>query len=158
MSVTFASFAAKCEAFGLTAAHCTDDHWQILGGALLVNFYPNTKRGPRFYVAGTTQGQYGNADRAIDATRIPPPTHLKHDVRNRDRHRRWKHAQIRGGRDKCHWCPAKLTIRTATLDHKIPLHRGWLDNANNWVLACGPCNKRRGHDMPELAARKAGQA
>lgn len=25
-----------------------------------------------------------------------------------------------------------------------------LDNANNYALACEPCNNKRGHDMPEL--------
>jgi 5-methylcytosine-specific restriction endonuclease McrA len=44
----------------------------------------------------------------------------------------------------------KLTLDTSTMDHVIPLHRGGLDNANNRVLACEPCNSKRGHDMPEL--------
>lgn len=32
-----------------------------------------------------------------------------------------------------------------------------LDNANNMVLACEPCNKKRGSDMPELRARERNQ-
>jgi 5-methylcytosine-specific restriction endonuclease McrA len=55
----------------------------------------------------------------------------------------------------CYWCKRKLTMEIgspnqATLDHKIPLALGGLDNANNWVLACEPCNHDRGSKMPEL--------
>jgi len=50
----------------------------------------------------------------------------------------------------CHWCPTALTIETSTLEHIIPLTRGGLDQANNWTLACYPCNQDRGQNMPEL--------
>jgi len=43
-----------------------------------------------------------------------------------------------------------LTKETATLDHVIPISRGGLNNANNYVIACEPCNSERGNNMPEV--------
>ena len=59
----------------------------------------------------------------------------------------------------CYYCGTALLIRAECrddkpmamhMDHLVPLHRGGLDNPNNWVIACEPCNQARGHAMPEL--------
>ena len=47
------------------------------------------------------------------------------------------------------------TSMTDQIDHRIPLKRGGLDNASNFVLAHKTCNHARGHDMPEVKNRKA---
>lgn len=44
----------------------------------------------------------------------------------------------------CHWCGKKLSNRTATLDHLLPRAHGGGDHLANLVLACKPCNLRRG--------------
>lgn len=51
---------------------------------------------------------------------------------------------------ECFWCGAHLTINNSTVDHVVPLSRGGLDHSNNRVLACEPCNNKRGSKMPEL--------
>lgn len=50
----------------------------------------------------------------------------------------------------CNWCNCPLTEKTATVDHYVPLALGGLDNFNNYVLACQPCNAQRGHAMPDI--------
>ena len=44
----------------------------------------------------------------------------------------------------------ELTEETATIEHYVPLGLGGLDNRNNMVLACDPCNSERGCSMKEL--------
>ncbi len=154
----FKQFAAHAKERGLQARDCGAGHWQVIGGPLLVNFYPNAKRGPVYYVAGTTRGVWGSAEEALAAAGRPPVIgSLPKDSRShRQVYRRWKERLLAKARlpfdpVKCWWCATNLlTLTDITVDHKIPLHRGGLDNPNNWVPACKKCNGRRGHDMPEL--------
>jgi 5-methylcytosine-specific restriction endonuclease McrA len=39
-------------------------------------------------------------------------------------------------------------MEDATVDHRIPLGKGGLNNDNNKVLACGPCNHSKDNSMP----------
>lgn len=153
----FSDFAAMAKRAGLVAFDRGNGHWQVMGPNI-VNFYPQTRRGPRMYVAGTTGGQYAVAEKAIEAALKPPdvaPQHKK--AHRRRRGYRGLKARMLKADPTCFWCRVPLRLdtaitgyRVATIDHRIPLHRGGLDNANNRVLACLDCNRRRGHDMPEL--------
>jgi hypothetical protein len=151
MRVTFDEFSRQVEEAGLVANDCGNGHWQIKGGALLVNYYPQTSK---MYVAGTTGGKVcRTVAEAIAATQIPP-SRVAADLRDgRHRSTRPARAALLRKDDRCHWCGKKLTLDTSTLDHLVPLARGGLDNANNWTLACEPCNRGRGSDMPELARK-----
>lgn len=137
--------------------HNNGTHYQI-HGQLLVNYYP-LSRSQTAYVAGTTGGKRNATPaQAVDmAFRAPPvaPTEKK-DTRSKNS-RRIRIALIRRSGPFCRWCNARITVFTSTVEHVIPLHRGGLDNANNRVLACKPCNESRGHDMPELAAQETRQ-
>lgn len=133
-------------------------HFQIKG-ALLVNYYPNAKR-QTAYVAGTNGGkQFVNPEQAVALAFKPPAFRPGESDRKSGGYRRVK-VRLFKRQKNCHWCRVKLTLNTqhedtaelrkATLDHKIPLARQGLDNDNNRVLACAPCNRQRGHSMPEL--------
>jgi 5-methylcytosine-specific restriction endonuclease McrA len=137
-----------CKERGAELIERSNGHFQIKG-ALLVNYYPNSKKRSA-YVAGTTAKRV-NVDHkdAVDmAFRVPKVNGIR-DQRNRKGYRRIKY-KLLAKNPTCHWCRCKLTIDTATLEHIIPLARGGLDNLNNMTLACEPCNKERGCDMPEL--------
>lgn len=58
------------------------------------------------------------------------------------RRRRQLMLDIQGGR--CFWCPSKLTFATATLDELVPRSCGGTQRLGNVVVACEPCNQRRG--------------
>lgn len=146
----FDVFAAQCAKSKLVAVACSETHWQIRGGALLVNFYPTAKRGPCYYVAGTSSGFYGNAEAAIAAASTPPREAPQHErIQRRATYRAAKRRMLKR-HPHCNWCGVALREETATIDHVVPLARGGLDNANNWVLACAPCNHGRGSAMPEV--------
>jgi hypothetical protein len=135
---------------GLRVIDRGQGHLQIAGGPLLVNYYPLAKKRSA-YVAGTT-GRRVNVtpEQAIEMAFAPPS--LTGISRRDDRGGNYRSARKKMLRkdNRCHWCKIKLTLDTSTMDHVIPLHRGGLDNANNRVLACEPCNTKRGHEMPEL--------
>jgi hypothetical protein len=51
---------------------------------------------------------------------------------------------------KCHYCPTILTYETATIEHLVPRSRGGTWMQENLVLACAPCNVKKGnkpHDV-----------
>lgn len=54
-------------------------------------------------------------------------------------------------RDKghCRYCGVKITRREMTIDHYIPRSKGGTNSWKNFVLACGPCNTKKGDSMPE---------
>lgn len=52
----------------------------------------------------------------------------------------------------CQYCHAKLTASTATIDHVMPKSRGGEHKWENLVLACGPCNVRKGSRTPAEAS------
>lgn len=134
-------------------------HFQIRG-LLLVNYYPFAKKRTA-YVAATTRGRTRvTPEQAVAmAFEAPPiaPVTRKDRRGNSGKYQRWKRKQWAMGLRECHWqCGGPLMVRDHTspwhftVDHKIPLHRGGLDNPNNFVGAHSICNQRRGHDMPEL--------
>jgi hypothetical protein len=155
----FSTFQKQIEGAGLEARDCGKGHWQVIGGALLVNYYPNAKKGPTLYIAGTNSGKkVWHIEQVIKAAKNPPeglsPSKRKMNHRP-DKKKLYKKTQV------CHWCGRHLVldrcnenpdagIYFATLDHVIPRSIGGLNNANNYVLACEDCNERRGSDMPEI--------
>lgn len=79
-----------------------------------------------------------------------------------------RHLRIRTDGLRCFYCQCTLTRapdtdRSVTLDHLVPRSKGGKDRLSNLVLACGPCNRRKGDstaaeylDSPRLAARQKG--
>jgi hypothetical protein len=142
------------------------NHIQIVGGPLLVNYWPDAKKRSA-YVAGTTQRKNNvTPEEAVEMAFKPPV--LRPDQRKDSRQMsgttnrrrrlvnrlRWKYG------DNCHWCKEVMIFNDidgplrATIEHVIPLNRGGLDNENNMRLAHKLCNNKRGHNMPELEGKR----
>lgn len=139
------SLEEKAKKAGVECIDKGNGHFQ-LKGALLVNYYPKSKTRTA-YVAGTAKGmKHVTADQAI-AMCFEAPVGKK--VPRKQNYRKEKEKLLLRS-NQCHWCGIELTIETATLDHKVPLSRGGLNNFNNYVLACYCCNQRRGNSMTEL--------
>lgn len=60
-----------------------------------------------------------------------------------------------GGYFECHYCSTPLTMYTATLDHVHPRSRGGSNRLDNLVLACAPCNTRKGNQVVSSPDRRA---
>ena len=146
-------------AAGLTVMERGAGHIQLTGGPFLVNYYPDSKRRSA-YIAGTTKAAESNVtpERAVAMAFEKPRLAIKDDRRSSykgARRRLYRKSRV------CRWCGLLLVLEpnlpnSATLDHVIPLSLGGLDNSNNWVLACEPCNARRGSEMPEVNTIPAG--
>jgi hypothetical protein len=137
---------------GLKVVDRGQGHIQLTGGPLLVNYYPLAKKRSA-YVAGTTGRRVGvTPEQVVEMCFNAPTVNGTARIDPRSGKSRNKRRVMMAGRKqaKCHWCPTMITLDTSTIDHVIPLYRGGLDNANNRVLSCEPCNNRRGHAMPEL--------
>jgi hypothetical protein len=146
---SYGQFCLVVRAAGLIPHTCGGGHWQIIGGGFLVNFYPETKRGPVFCVAGM-KGVCGGMHAAIAAASKPVPADSKGERKGRGYHRRVKRSLL--ARDPhCYVCGAELNNETATLDHFIPLSKGGHEGNNNCRLACEGCNQEKGDKMPEAS-------
>lgn len=44
----------------------------------------------------------------------------------------------------CHYCGAKLSFSQTQIDHVMPLSKGGLNQMDNMVIACQPCNSKKG--------------
>jgi hypothetical protein len=143
---------------GATVKDCGGGHYQIRG-RLLVNYYPLSKRSSA-YVAGTTHGKGHISPKEAVAMAFEQPPMAPADKKDsrKSNSRRKRVTLIRQKGNRCHWCQCELTVDTSTIEHVVPLARGGLDNANNRVLSCKPCNHARGHNMPELAGKNPTEA
>lgn len=56
---------------------------------------------------------------------------------------------------KCWMCACVLTRGTASVDHLQPKSKGGKDRADNYRLACKPCNSTRGDKALPKAQRLA---
>lgn len=146
-----AELAALAAEYRIEIVEVSSGHFHVKG-RLLVNYYPFSKR-KSAYVAGTTTSKSNcNAADAVQMAMTPPgPVPKMMQDKRRGSYRKVRERLLRKS-DKCHWCEIKLTLDTSTLDHVIPLGLGGLDHPTNWVLACAPCNAKRGCSMPELEA------
>jgi len=91
----------------------------------------------------------------------PFPSQWKDTPKNRER---WAQVQVNEaflsqqrtekGALHCHFCRKEVVIHhwsanyngpdLATVDHVIPLSRGGSDHPSNMVVACRPCNLKKG--------------
>lgn len=120
-------------------------HFHIRG-ALLVNYYPFAAKCTAYVACTTKSVRHVDPEQAVALSQKLPgivPVKRKKSYRPSKLKMLAKHPF-------CKWCGKPLTDSTATVDHVIPLSRGGIDNDNNRVLACGPCNHKRGNAMPEL--------
>lgn len=45
---------------------------------------------------------------------------------------------------ECHYCGCRIDAATATLDHIVPRALGGTHSVGNLLLACKPCNAKKG--------------
>jgi 5-methylcytosine-specific restriction endonuclease McrA len=124
------------------------DQIQLVGGPLLVNYYPRSKK-HTCYVCGTRRGfTPRNLGEIVDACFLPPQYGTA--TQRRGNVRKIREILFAAGATECRWCRIPLTVETSTLEHIIPLARGGTYGADNLALACKDCNRKRGSAMPEL--------
>ena len=144
------SLAEICQDRGVELVEKPNGHCQLKGD-LLVNYYPYSKKRSA-YVAGTTKGkEQVSFNEAVQMCFSAPKMANKADrvKRKKGSTRKLRERMLRKIKS-CYWCNKPLTLDTSTLEHKVPLARGGLDNANNRTLACKECNEARGCNMTEL--------
>jgi transcription elongation factor Elf1 len=136
----------ECAKAGVLLEQKASGHYHIKG-ALLVNYYPLSKNRSA-YVAGTMR----KLNRIDPATAVQMSLAAPTSAPVKSKRKVYTKVKLRmlAKTNKCKWCDCELTAESATVDHVIPLSRGGLDNANNRVLACSPCNQKRGNTMPEV--------
>jgi len=136
----------------ITVTEKRKGHFYIKGD-LLVNYYPYSEK-KTAYVAGTRNAKYGvSPKQAIKMAIKQPRLSRNTNKRNTNKDRQRKAACLKKD-PHCHWCRKPLTKVTATIEHKIPLSRGGLDNSNNTTIACLECNNARGNNMTEIRGSK----
>ncbi len=123
-----------------------NNHIQLIG-KLTVNWYPFSKH-KTAYINGTSKSCRGVSKKYAIQMCNELPSYNKVKRKNNGYTKEKK--KLLKKHPFCNWCHCKLTKINATLDHIIPLGRGGLNNFNNYVLACEPCNTERGCDMPEI--------
>lgn len=140
----------KCASAGIELVEKGAGHFQ-LKGQLLVNYYPTSAK-QSAYISGTTAAKRRiSVDEAIAMTYTVPEQAVFHKTKRKSSYKIPRNSLLKK-HPYCRWCGCLLTEETATLDHIIPLHKGGMNNPNNYALACAPCNNKRGSDMPELKA------
>jgi 5-methylcytosine-specific restriction endonuclease McrA len=54
----------------------------------------------------------------------------------------------------CQYCAAYLHRKEATVDHVIPKSKGGVSSWGNVVIACNPCNRKKGSRTPREASMR----
>jgi len=153
MNKTIQKLQVHAEKYNLMIKELKNGHVQIIGGPLLVNYYPFSDKRTA-YIAGTKKGIENVSMKKAIKMAITQPDVIpkdKKDKRSRQEKNKKIKKQLLKIRPNCEWCNRPLNQKTVTtLEHIIPLHRGGLNNRNNMTLACEECNNERGHNMIEI--------
>lgn len=151
--LTYDEFAAECKRAGLDSCVCVPGHWQILRGKFLVNFYPHTKQGMRYYVNGASHAHSGNLASAIGAAlngaESTPVARMSDGRRKRIRR------SLLNRHPFCAACGKKLTPETARLDHRVPISMGGTNGTDNLQLLCAEHDKAKGNSLTTNRAEPA---
>lgn len=152
----FKEFARQCEAKGLQAIDYGGGHWQARGD-VVVNYYPNAKRGPSVFVNGTQRKMPFHRPSVDDVLAFAqgklPNVRLAERLSLRQSRAVRKRLMLKYPR--CHWCEIVLSFATATLEHVVPLSRGGSNHDDNLRLACKPCNEKHANKIEKKPARRS---
>jgi len=156
--MNYSEFESRVQKAGLSTKRCSEEHWQILGGLRIVNFYPYTSGGSKIYIQGTAGGYKGDIAQAITAATGNQSfnlTNKRHDRNDRDTNRNQRLQLLRSD-PHCKWCGKRLYLSTSTLDHVVALSNGGSNGMDNTVLACAECNSKRrnGTKIKDLQKQK----
>lgn len=122
-------------------------HFQILGGILLVNYYPNGRKRSAYIEGMVKAHHHVTPEQAVTLALKPKAIPTKQERRRTYiKIKRWLYRLS----DECYRCKEPIRVfEDATLEHKVPLSQGGLDNTNNMALSHERCNKDAGNKMPE---------
>ena len=154
--MNIADIRAGASAVGAQVKDCGGGHVQIIGN-YLVNFYPKAKRGPTYYIAGMARGLKfkGNVAKLIGFAFNPPSQ--AGGLARKKRYGNYKN-HLFDADPRCVWCGKTLNNwEEARLDHKIPISKGGSHGYDNLVLACVPCDGKKGNKMPHEVHDVTGQ-
>lgn len=138
--------------FGLVICQRDDPgHIQILNGARLVNYYPDSKNRTA-YIQGMS-GSHKNVtpEQAITLALRPAPI-IRSAVSKRRSGKRYRKIKERlyARNNLCYRCGKVIeSVEEATIEHIIPRSKGGLDHPNNYAISHGKCNWEAGDKMPE---------
>ncbi len=62
-----------------------------------------------------------------------------------------RQAIVKRDRSSCQYCGKVLSAANVTMDHVLPRAQGGITSLLNCVVACQPCNNKKGHNTPEQA-------
>ena len=140
----FETFQKHCQEVGLQARECSLYHWQVLGGKFLVNYFMSERKGNTVYVQGQTHGVSARPSDAIKyANQLPNGVET---VERKHSYQTAKRMLLRKG-SLCKLCNKPVSEEEASVDHKIPLALGGLNNRNNYQLTHKDCNAKKGHNV-----------
>lgn len=159
--LAFNDFKREVQEAGLVPVeHKPDEHWAIRGGAYIVHYYPNGKRGSTCYINGTRRGfrdvDVSFAIRAAKDIRQEAVAKELQYLGSRPGGGSRKTSYARARRrlllrdNRCHWCGRELAWSDSTIDHRIPLGKGGSNGNDNLVLSCEPCNRAKGCKLPRV--------
>lgn len=145
MNPAIRKLAKIAERHGLEVVMRPNDHVQVRGGAMTVNWYPASKS-KTAYCNGSVAGRSCPKPEDVIALAVgkaePCAARQNRRTMKGARSRMWKKSP------HCFWCGAVVTFEESTVDHRIPLSRGGSNRSDNLVLACKTCNHARGNDLP----------
>lgn len=58
-----------------------------------------------------------------------------------------RRALYRRDNNTCQYCGTKLGLNNLTIDHVVPVSKGGKTSWDNCVIACRPCNSRKGNNL-----------
>lgn len=89
------------------------------------------------------------------ALKVPAVVRFLKAVRKRNRSIKFSRENVYlRDHSACAYCGRKITRREATYDHVVPRKLGGKTTWDNIVIACVPCNQRKGGRTPEQARMK----
>lgn len=136
---------------GLSVVERGAGHFQIRDGVLLVNYYPFSRRRSAYIEGMVKAHHYVTPEQAVQLALSPRGIPIK-----QKRRKTYVNIKMRLYRDSdvCYRCGKPIIVfGDATLEHKVPLSQGGLDNINNMALSHEQCNKNAGNNMPDKRKR-----
>lgn len=80
-------------------------------------------------------------------TKVPAVVMIKKYIKKNSNVRFSKYNVMLRDNFLCQYCGIDLTVKTATMDHVLPVSKGGVTSFDNVVTSCQPCNTNKGNDL-----------
>jgi len=80
-------------------------------------------------------------------TKVPAVIMVKGYIKQKSKPRLSKFNVLMRDRFNCQYCDTRITVKTVTMDHVIPISRGGKTSWYNLVASCQDCNSRKGSKL-----------